>query len=255
MCLPVLLANLTRLSKTRSCNECLCWERTSFRERLHRWKTDRPFVPDNWMSLARIRGLPLHCEVEHIYVSSCPTRNRTLHILRPCSRCEVETDCLHDGTSSLPDHWYKSGALRTVRGAVLVDFAPSHKVISLSLLSMKFTYPPMSRRLKPMADPQTAKDLQTLEGIYRNSSWLIHDLPEPLIGDQDCPYLAQRYGLPRRSCLTAFLNVQSDGSVKCRFERCFAFTFSAVDHGLKHLRDHHFGNRPFVCLPENGRIW
>jgi hypothetical protein len=106
-----------------------------------------------------------------------------------------------------------------------------------------------------MDDPQMAKDLQTLEEIYKNAPWLIHDLPEPLIGDQDCPYLAQEYGLPRRSCLTAFLDAQSDGSVKCRFERCFAFTFCTVDNGLKHLRDHHFGNRPYVCIPENGRAW
>jgi hypothetical protein len=106
-----------------------------------------------------------------------------------------------------------------------------------------------------MGDPQMTKDLQTLEEIYKDAPWLIRDLPEPLIGDQDCPYLAQKYGLPRRSCLTAFLDAQSNGSAKCRFERCLAFTFCTVDYGVKHLRDHHFGNRPYVCIPENGRTW
>jgi hypothetical protein len=106
-----------------------------------------------------------------------------------------------------------------------------------------------------MADPQTARDLHALETIYCNSLWLKDDAPEPLIGDQDCPHLAQTYGLIRRSCLTVFLEVHNNGSVKCRFERCFAFTFSTVDNGLKHLREHHFGNRPFACLPETGRTW
>lgn len=108
---------------------------------------------------------------------------------------------------------------------------------------------------QPMVDSQTARDLQTLEEIYSNAPWLIYDVHEPLIGDQDCPHLAQAYGLRGRSCLSAFLDAQDDGSVKCRFERCFAFAFSTVDKGLKHLRDHHFGHRPFVCLPENGATW
>jgi len=106
-----------------------------------------------------------------------------------------------------------------------------------------------------MLDLQTGSDLLTLEKIYRDALWFRTDAPEPLIGDQDCPHLAQTYGLPRRSCLTVFLELHDDGSVKCRFERCLAFTFSTVDNGLKHLREHHFGNRPFVCLPENGRTW
>ena len=106
-----------------------------------------------------------------------------------------------------------------------------------------------------MLDPHAAADLKTLEELYRKAPWLRSDAFEPLIGGQDCPHLAQTYGLPRRSCLTAFLDAQDDGDVKCRFERCFAFTFSNVDNALKHLREHHFGNRPFVCLPTNGPTW
>jgi hypothetical protein len=108
---------------------------------------------------------------------------------------------------------------------------------------------------QPMVDPQVAKDLASLEGSYRNALWFRSDAYEPLIGDQDCPHLAQTYGLLRRSCLTVFLDAQSDSNVKCRFERCFAFTFNTVDNALKHLRAHHFGNRPFVCLPTNGTTW
>lgn len=106
-----------------------------------------------------------------------------------------------------------------------------------------------------MSDLQTTRDLRALERIYKDALWLRSDALEPLIGDQDCPHLAQTYGLPRRSCLTVFLDVHNDGSVNCRFERCLAFTLSTVDNGLKHLRDYHFGNRPFVCLPGNGRTW
>jgi len=81
-----------------------------------------------------------------------------------------------------------------------------------------------------MVDPQAAKDLQTLEEAYITASWLKDNDPEPLICDQDCPHLAQAYGLPRRSCLTVFLDVHNDRSVQCRFERCFPFTFSTVDN-------------------------
>ena len=106
-----------------------------------------------------------------------------------------------------------------------------------------------------MVDPQVAKDLHILEEVYRNALWLRSNAPEPIVGDQDCPHLAQTYGLPRRSCLTVFLDVRDDGIVQCQFERCFPFSFSTVDNALKHLREHHFGNRPFVCLPTNGGMW
>jgi hypothetical protein len=106
-----------------------------------------------------------------------------------------------------------------------------------------------------MVDPQAARDLLTLEGLYKNALWLRNDAPEPLIGDQECPQLAEAYGLTRRSCLTVFLDAQNESSVQCRFERCFPFTFSTVNNALRHLREHHFGNRPFVCLPTNGLTW
>ena len=106
-----------------------------------------------------------------------------------------------------------------------------------------------------MIGPQAAMDLHTLERLYRGALWLRNNAPEPLIGDQDCPDLAQTYGLARRSCLTVFLDAPDDGDIKCRFERCFAFTLGTVDIGLKHLREHHFGNRPFRCLPTNGTTW
>jgi hypothetical protein len=108
---------------------------------------------------------------------------------------------------------------------------------------------------QPMADLQATKDLKFLEEFYRNSLWLRSDASEPLIGNQDCPHLAQTYGLLRRSCLTVFLDAQNERNVTCRFERCFAFTFSTVDNALKHLREHHFGNRPFVCLSTDGVAW
>lgn len=103
-------------------------------------------------------------------------------------------------------------------------------------------------------EPQAIADLKTLEKSFRESTWLRGNHHEPLVGDPDCPYLAQAYGLSRRSCLSVFVDTHTAG-YKCRFERCFAFTFKNLDEALKHLRQHHFGNRPFVCLPENGTTW
>jgi hypothetical protein len=99
------------------------------------------------------------------------------------------------------------------------------------------------------------QDLTTLEAAYKESTWLRHSSLEPLVGDQNCPHLAQTYGLHRRSCLTVFVDVGDDTSYKCRFERCLVFTFKDLNTALKHLRQHHFGNRAFVCLPTNGTTW
>jgi hypothetical protein len=101
-------------------------------------------------------------------------------------------------------------------------------------------------------EPRAVKDLTTLEEMYGKSAWLRGDSLEPLIGSQDCPDLAQTYGLTRHSCLTVFIDTQHSTSYKCRFVRCFSFTFKNLDAALKHLRQHHFGNRAFVCLPTNG---
>ena len=102
--------------------------------------------------------------------------------------------------------------------------------------------------------PQAIADLTILEETYKEAPWLKENHREPLIGDPACPHLAQTYGLSRRSCLTVFIDARNDTSHKCRFERCFSFTFKNLDNALKHLRQHHFGNQPFVCLPTNG-MW
>ena len=101
--------------------------------------------------------------------------------------------------------------------------------------------------------PQAIKDLTTLENAF--IEWFRHNNHEPLVGDPDCPFLAQTYGLSRRSCLTVFVDADDTIGHKCRFERCFEFTFNTLDEALKHLRQHHFGNRPFACLSENGTRW
>lgn len=102
---------------------------------------------------------------------------------------------------------------------------------------------------------QAIEDLAALEKTYKESSWFRGNRHEPIVGDPDCPYLAQTYGLSRRSCLTVFVDVHDAAGHKCRFERCLSFTFKHLDEALKHLRQHHFGNRPFVCLPESGATW
>ena len=151
--------------------------------------------------------------------------------------------------------WFKAHTRPPLLSTTRVDSSISQgRLILVTICEADWcTRGSLDRQL--MSDRQTAKDLESLEKLYKISLWFRSDAPEPLIGDQDCPHLAQTYGLLRRSCLTVFLDVQNDNNVKCRFERCFAFTFSTVDNALKHLREHHFGNRPFVCLSTNGVTW
>ena len=104
-------------------------------------------------------------------------------------------------------------------------------------------------------EQQAIEDLETLEGRYMESAWLRANFLEPLIGDQDCPVLAQTYGLNRRSCLTVFIDTRDDRAYRCRFASCIPFTCKNLDDTLKHLRQTHFGNRPFACLPTNGTTW
>jgi hypothetical protein len=102
---------------------------------------------------------------------------------------------------------------------------------------------------------QAIKDLAALEETYTESLWVHSNQREPLVGDQSCNHLAQKYGLSRRSCLTVFIDARDDTACKCRFERCFPLTFNNIDGALKHLRQHHFDHRPFICLPTNGTTW
>ena len=98
------------------------------------------------------------------------------------------------------------------------------------------------------------QDLKILESTYNNSEWLKNHDHEPLIGDPDCPALAQEYGISRVSCYSVFLE-EINATYLCRFERCRDFAPCSLEDALRHQRFNHFDHRPFLCAPVNGRQW
>lgn len=104
-------------------------------------------------------------------------------------------------------------------------------------------------------DRQTMlRDLKILESTYNKSDWLKSHDHEPLIGDPDCPALAQEYGISRLSCYSVFLE-KINATYLCRFEACRGFSPCSLEDALRHQRYHHFDHRPFLCAPVNGRQW
>ena len=78
------------------------------------------------------------------------------------------------------------------------------------------------------------QDLEILESTYNNSGWLQSHDHEPLIGDPDCPALAQEYGISRVSCYSVFLE-EINATYLCRFERCRDFARLRTHCGTKDL--------------------
>ena len=99
-----------------------------------------------------------------------------------------------------------------------------------------------------------SRDLKILENTYNNSEWLQNHDHEPLVGDLDCPALAQEYGISRVSCYSVFLE-EINATYLCRFERCRGFAPSSLEDALRHQRYNHFDHRPFLCAPDNGKQW
>ena len=98
-------------------------------------------------------------------------------------------------------------------------------------------------------------DLKALEQSINMAIWLAENEHEPRVGDVDCPLLAEKYGINRKSCYTAFVEDKQDGRYGCRFETCYTFHVYSLDDAVRHQRDHHFNHRPFMCVPANGRLW
>lgn len=106
-----------------------------------------------------------------------------------------------------------------------------------------------------MDKQKMSRDLKILEGTYNGSEWLKNHDHEPLIGDPDCPDLAQEYGMTRVSCYSVFLERINDATYRCRFERCRGFAPCSLEDALRHQRYNHFDHRPFLCAPVNGGQW
>jgi hypothetical protein len=102
---------------------------------------------------------------------------------------------------------------------------------------------------------KTRLDLEQLKEKYLDSSWLRRNVPEPRIGDIDCPADAEEYGLRGQSCYTIFVTNRGSGDFGCIEEGCVTFSAKSRESALRHQRDYHFGHKPFVCTPSNGVAW
>ena len=99
------------------------------------------------------------------------------------------------------------------------------------------------------------QDLKLLEDAFNESDWLLDDLLEPLIGDPACPPLADKYGIPRRSCYTVFVRENEDDTYGCQFESCRAYKVASLEDAIRHQRYYHFDHRPFECISASGALW
>lgn len=106
-----------------------------------------------------------------------------------------------------------------------------------------------------MDHQKKARDLKVLENAYNSSEWLENHEHEPLIGDPNCPSLAQEYGIARASCFSVFLDKTREETYLCRFERCQGFPACSFEDALRHQRYSHFNHRPFLCGPASGTQW
>jgi hypothetical protein len=95
----------------------------------------------------------------------------------------------------------------------------------------------------PPAD-QMRRDLETLRFNFERESWQYGR--EPLIGDPDCPVLAEAYGERGRSCYVVFVYKKVDGTYGCKHKPCFRDgddrgpSFRLPEDAIRHQRDYHF---------------
>ena len=102
---------------------------------------------------------------------------------------------------------------------------------------------------------QELEELKQLEEDFNASDWLGNHSIEPLVGDLECHYLAEKYGMDRTSCYTVFVEDNGDETYGCRHERCRGFQADSLEEAITHQRYHHFDHRPFECIPLSGSQW
>ena len=113
-----------------------------------------------------------------------------------------------------------------------------------------------SRSAMTPQELQQIEELKQLEENFNASDWLRNQSMEPLVGDSICPYLAEKYGMNRRSCYTVFVKKNiGNGTYGCRHERCRGFHADSLEDAITHQRYHHFDHRPFGCIPSSGSQW
>jgi len=112
-----------------------------------------------------------------------------------------------------------------------------------------------SRSAMTPQELQQIEELKQLEENFNASDWLNNHSIEPLVGDINCHYLAEKYGIRRASCYTVFVRVNGDNTYGCRHEICPAFRTPSLESAIRHQRHDHFDHRPFECIPANGAQW
>jgi hypothetical protein len=99
------------------------------------------------------------------------------------------------------------------------------------------------------------QDLQRLAALINGSDWLANDDHEPRVGDFECPELVQKYAVRGQSIYTPLVTKKGSGFYGCIYGPCYAFFTTNLEDAIRHLRHHHFGHSPFVCIPPNGGTW
>lgn len=105
-----------------------------------------------------------------------------------------------------------------------------------------------------MSQP-TGQEISDLAKQFERASWFHQNTLEPLIGDQDCPYQAEQFGLPRLSSYTVFVECRAGSLFGCRFEGCWGYSSRTLEEAVTHQRQHHFNHRPFVCPGLGASPW
>lgn len=98
-------------------------------------------------------------------------------------------------------------------------------------------------------------ELQSIEGTINASTWLAANAPEPLIGDFNCPSLAEGWGPRGIPVYYVFVEARPDNAYGCCRPACHAYITHSLEDAIRHQRCHHFNHSPFVCIPANGTLW
>ena len=88
-------------------------------------------------------------------------------------------------------------------------------------------------------------ELKNFEEIFHNSYCMALNDPGPLVDDPDCPALADKYGIRKRSCYTAFIQVNEGDTY--RYRTYPGFQTRSLEEAIIHQRQGHFYYSPFEC--------
>ena len=106
-----------------------------------------------------------------------------------------------------------------------------------------------------MQPPSSKPVHEQLKEEYLRSTWFRLNLPEPRVGDMDCPAIVEDHWPRGQSCYIVFVTNEGPRHYGCIEERCMAFSAKTIEAALRHQRAYHFGHNPFICTPSSGHLW